>query len=431
MQKRAVSVLVTVLILINIYTPGAFAQPQPQIKSEAAILTDSKTGRVIYEKNADKRLYPASTTKIMSAILVLDKLNLSDVVVASREAVMSIPLGGSNMGIMEGEQLTVEQLLYGMLVASANEACNVIAEYMCGSVDEFVVQMNQKAQELGMSNTKFLNPHGLHSPEHYTTARDMVVLARYAMKNEKFRQVVSTAQYMIEPTNKYTKQRNLVNTNYLVSSTQNASYYYPKATGIKTGYTSQAGNCLVSSASNVGVELIAVTLNAAPQTGAIYSFVDSKALFEYGFRSYENKILVKENETVTEAKVAEGLDNDFVILTAKNDFEALLPVEAGADAIAKTVTLADKIAAPITKGQTLGRISYSYDGYALGEVELVANMDIKRDLFMFIMNRIFGFFNAPAVKIPMIILILIFAALYILRRIKRRRRRRYLRSKRY
>ena len=199
MKKRLCPVLLVVFVLASILAPSAMAEPAapPQVVSEAAILIDRDSGRVLFEQNADKRLYPASTTKIMTAVLVLENLQLDSVVVASNDAVMSIPAGASNMGILEGEQLTVEQLLYGALVESANEACNVLAEYMCGDVDSFVVKMNEKAQALGMQNTKFLNPHGLHSPEHYTTARDLAILARYAMQNETFREVVSTAQYII------------------------------------------------------------------------------------------------------------------------------------------------------------------------------------------------------------------------------------------
>ncbi len=433
MKKRIFPFLFAVLFLCNAFAISAAAEPSapPQLVSEAAILLDRDSGRILFEQNADKRLYPASTTKIMTAILVLENLQLDSVVVASRDAVMSIPAGGSNMGILEGEQLTVEELMYGVLVESANEACNVLAEYMCGDVDSFVIKMNEKAQQLGMQNTKFLNPHGLHSPEHYSTARDLATLARYAMQNETFREMVSTTQYVIDPTNKYTKQRTLNNTNYLISSRQNASYYYPKATGIKTGYTSQAGNCLVSSASQAGTNLIAVTLNAKPQTGAIYSFIDSKALFEYGFANYETRTVVKAGDIISEAKVGEAQGVDAVALSAKADLQGLLPSGTDLAAVTKTVTLNENILAPIAVGDVLGKAVYSYEGYELGTVELTATTEVKRDVFIFVMNRIFGFFNLLWVKIPLLILIVLILILFVNRRIKRKRRRKYLRSKRY
>lgn len=433
MKKRVIYAALIISVLINILcaSPAFAASEPPHIISEGAILIDADSGRVLFEQNADNRLYPASTTKIMTAVLALENLQLDSVAAASYDAVMSIPAGGSNMGIMEGEQLTVEQLLYGMLVASANEACNVVAEYMCGDVDSFVVKMNEKARELGMSNTKFLNPHGLHSPEHYTTARDMAILARYAIQYDKFREIVSTARYTIEPTNKYTTQRVLTNTNYLVSTYQNASYYYPNATGIKTGYTTQAGNCLVSSASKSSTNLIAVTLNAKPQTGAIYSFIDSKALFEYGFENYKTRSIAVPGEIIAEAKVKEGRGADVVTLEAKEELDGLLPADADTANVTKTVTLNENIIAPISVGDVLGRAVYTYDGYELGSVELVSTMEVKRDYFIFIMNRIFGFFNLLWVKIPLLILIALILVMVIMRKIKRRKRRRYLRSKRY
>lgn len=433
MKKHFISFVLFTLFFFNILISGVSAEPSaaPQLVSEAAILIDRDSGRVLFEQNADKRLYPASTTKIMTAILVLENLQLDSVVAASYDAVMSIPVGGSNMGLLEGEQLTVEQLLYGVLVESANEACNVLAEYMCGDVDSFVVKMNEKAQQLGMQNTKYLNAHGLHSPEHYSTARDLSIVARYAMQNEKFREIVSTAQYTIEPTNKYAKVRTLNNTNYLINAYQNASYYYPKATGIKTGYTSAAGNCLVSSASQAGTNFICVTLNAKPQANAVYSFIDSKALFEYGFSNYETRRIIKSGEFISEAKVGEAQGVDTVALTANEDLNGLLPVGTDLSAVTKTVVLDENILAPVAVGDVLGSAVYSYGGYELGKVELVASAEVKRDLFVFIMNRIFGFFNNWWVKIPLIILIILILYVYIKRRIKRKRRRNYLRSKRY
>ena len=432
MKKRFLPIVIIFVILINLFcTSAVFAAQPPQTISEAVILIDQGTGRVLYEKNADKRLYPASTTKIMTAILALENLQLDSVAVASYDAVMSIPVGGSNMGILEGEQLTVEELLYGALVASANEACNVLAEYMCGDVDSFVVRMNEKAAELGMVNTKFLNPHGLHSPEHYTTARDMAILARYAMQNEKFRIMVSTPQYFIEPTNKYSQKRILTSTNHLISRIQNGSYYYSKATGIKTGYTSQAGNCLVSSASKTGTNFIAVTLNAKPQSDAIYSFIDSKALFEYGFTNYETRSLAKPGELIAEAKVKEGRGKDFATLEVSEEVSGLLPADADINNVQKTITLKENILAPIAVGDVLGEVAYTYEGYELGRAALVSNVEVKRDFFIFIMNRIFGFFNLLWVKIPLIIIIAFILYNIISRKLKRRKRRKYLRSRRY
>jgi len=436
MKKRIVSALMLIIMLISVFSGNTFclvalADDAPQLKSESAILIESETGRVIFEKDSDKVLYPASTTKIMTAILVLENLNLDTVVVASKRAVMSIPIGGSNMGLLEGEQLTVEQLLYGVLIQSANEACNVLAEYMCGDVDEFIVMMNKKAAEIGMTNTKYLNTHGLHVPEHHSTARDLAILTRYAMGNKKFRDIVATSEYVIEPTEKYPQQRRMYNTNYLISSKQNASYYYSRAIGVKTGYTSQAGNCLVSAATHAGTEFIAVTLNAEPQPDAIYSFIDSKALLEYGFANYKRKVIVKPDVVVSEAKVGEAQGIDRVALVAAKELSAVLPVDVDPGTLTPEIELAEDIRAPIAQGDVLGFATYSYDGIVVGKVELVANAEVRRDVFMFVMNRIFEFLAHPLVAIPLSIILILFTVLYIIRRMNRRRRRSYLRSQRY
>jgi len=448
MKKRIISAVVLIILIFNIlpntFSGGLFsltaaAAEPPQLKSEAAILIDAESGRVIFEKNCDEVLYPASTTKMMTAILVLENLQLDTVVVASRQAVLSIPAGGSNMGLVEGEQLTVEQLLYGVLIASANEACNVLAEYMCGDTDEFVVLMNKKAAELGMTNTKYLNTHGLHVPEHHSTARDLAILAQYAMQNKKFRDMVATSEYLIEPTEKYPQERRMYNTNYLISSKQNASYYYPKAIGIKTGYTSQAGNCLVSAATHAGTEFIAVTLNAAPQTDAIYSFIDSKALLEYGFANYKRKVIAVPGKQVRdgEASVKEAQGNNYVRLNAATELSAVVESDRNVDNLAPDIVLNGDIRAPIAQGEVLGVATYSYvdektkETIVLGSVDLVAGNDVKLDFFVFLMNKIFEFLGRPYVAIPLAILIILFTVLYIMRKINRRKRRSYLRSQRY
>ena len=211
-MKKYIYTFILALIIIFTYTTSAFAEklPVPTLNAQSAIMIDMKTGKVIYNKNADTKLYPASTTKILTAIIALEKCeDLSTVVTASHAAIDPITLEDSHMGILVGEQLTLEQLIYGMLVYSANDAANVLAIHIAGSLDAFAQMMNEKAQSLGASNSHFMNPHGFHDDEHYTTASDLAVIARYAMGNEKFREIVKTARYIIEPTNKYEETRYL------------------------------------------------------------------------------------------------------------------------------------------------------------------------------------------------------------------------------
>ncbi len=427
-MKTKLIYITTLILLFTVCLP-CICFAAPQTVSGAVILIDADSGRVLYEKNADEKMFPASTTKVMSAILFIENINPSDVVTASYNAVMDIPIGASNMGLMADEQLLAEQLFYGVLVYSANEACNVLAEHMSGSVDAFVEQMNAKAKELGMNSTHFVNPHGLHDENHYTTARDMVKLARYAMQNETFREIVNTVTYYIEPTNKYEERRILSNTNYLIN---NASRYaYSAATGIKTGYTSAAANCLVSSATKGDENLIAVTLGAKQQVDGVYSFIDSKAILEYGFDAFSKKKLSAKDEILAEVKVKHGRGTDFVTAMAETDASALLPTNVTVSEITSEITTTEGLVAPIAKGTIVGTASFYYKDESIGNVNLVAGADVKIDYVSLIFSKILAFFLHPLVLIPILLIAGGFVCLVILAQIKAKKRRRYLRRKRY
>lgn len=426
MRKNLKYIISALLICIFMLPHIAFAAPETL--SGAVILIDADSGRVLYEKNADQKMFPASTTKVMSAILFIENIAPDEIVTASYNAVMDIPLGASNMGLTAGEQLTAEQLFYGVLVCSANEACNVLAEHMSGSIDAFVDQMNAKAKELGMDSTHFVNPHGLHDENHYTTARDMAKIALYAMKNETFRKIVNTQTYYIAPTNKYEEQRILSNTNNLIIGS--SRYAYKPATGIKTGFTSAASNCLVSSATLDDENLIAVTLGAKQQADGVYSFIDSKAILQYGFDAFSQKALTSKDEILAEVKVKYGRGTDFVTAMAEKDVSALLPTNVTVSEIKTEIKTEEKLAAPIAKGTIIGSVSFYYQDELLTSVNLVAGTDVKTDYFVLIFSKILAFFLHPLVLIPILLFVGGFLALVIMAQIKAKKRRRYLRRKR-
>ena len=290
MGKKVVFLLTLCILLTSVLSVGAepLTEGGPDIKSTSAILVEAQSGRVVYEKEADAKAYPASTTKIMTALLAVENLDPATVLTASETAIQ-IDRDGSNMGILSGEELTVEQLLYGLLVHSANDAANVLAEAVAGEISAFVDQMNIRAAELGMTGTHFVNTHGYHDEEHYTTARDLLKLATCAMENELFRKVVATGTYEIPPTNKYKEPRILSNSNCMVNPLRDHRYAYIGAAGIKTGHTSDAGACLVSYAERKGVAFYCVTLNAPVEYEGNYSFLDTIALFDHGFNNFSYK----------------------------------------------------------------------------------------------------------------------------------------------
>ena len=345
------------------------------IYSQGAVLMDSSTGKVLYGKNEDEKLYPASTTKILTAILAIEKCNLTDKITASNNAVMSIPSGYSNAAIQPGESLTVKDLLDLFLIHSANEVGFIFAEHISGSTEDFATLMNQKASELGCKNTHFTNPSGLHDSEHYSTAYDMALIARYCMKNETFRDVVSKTSCTVEATDKY-EERYFKNTNDLIIPS--SKYYYEYAIGIKTGFTTQAKNCLISASLKDELELITVTLGAeATEDGRSGRYVDTLNLFEYGFSNYKIQQVATANTAVKEITIENATkDTKNLELLLKDNITSLTPADLDLTNLDYSVTLNDNISAPISEGDILGKVTYNIDGINYSS-DLVASHGVE------------------------------------------------------
>lgn len=346
------------------------------IHSEAAILIDAKTGKVLYGKNEEEQKYPASTTKILTAIIALERLNLTDKITASYEAVMSIPAGYSNAAIQPGETLTFQELLDMFLIHSANEVGYILAEHISGSVEEFANLMNQKALEIGCTNTHFTNPSGIQDENHYSTAHDMALIAKYCMQNEEFRKVVAKPSCTIAATDKY-EERYFVNTNDLLR--ESSKYYYPYAIGIKTGYTSQAKNCLIAASSKDGLELITVVLGAQSlENGDSARNVDTINLFEYGFSNYKFQTIANQNGIVQEITVPNATeDTENLQLLLKDSISSIVPANFDLNTLDYEVKLNDNLSAPIAQGSIIGTITYHIDGLAY-TTDLLASHDVEK-----------------------------------------------------
>ncbi len=406
------------------------SQKLPELHSDYYLLGDLDTGKILHSKNADQKVYPASTTKILTALITLERLSLTEVVTASQEAISPINHNHSNMGILAGEQLTVEQLLYGLLVHSANDAANVLAVHISGSLEEFAVLMNQRAKELGATNTNFTNAHGFHDDNHYTTAEDLAKMAAFAMKNETFANLVSTVKYQIPPTNKYKDIRYFSNTNMMLSANKTRHHLYSACIGIKTGSTDESGNCLVSAAEKNGTRLLAVVMkckNEGVNEGA-YSFTDSRALFDYGFENYKHITIASKDDVVESSKVREAKDSKRVSLSPLDELRVLLPKTTDLASIKAEATKNDTIKAPIKKGDILGEVTYSLNGEILGTTKLVAINDVERDIFLHIIFTFVDIISDPVVIVAVILLIFVILYARAVQRKKRRKRRRQLRS---
>ena len=249
---------------------------QPVVSSEGAVLMDGASGKVLFSKNGDTRYYPASITKLMTALLVEENCSLDDTVTFSASATTNLESGAVSIGMVEGDTMTVRQCLYALLLKSANEVGNALAEHVSGSVQAFADRMNEKAVKLGCTNTHFTNPHGLNDPEHYTTPKDMALIARAAFQNEVVRTVASTRTYSLPATKKNPSGLTVTMGHKMLNP--NDSRYYEGIIGGKTGYTSKAGNTLVTAAERNGVRMIAVVMKSRST-----HYVDTKAMLDYGF----------------------------------------------------------------------------------------------------------------------------------------------------
>ena len=271
--------------------------------SNCLLLMEKNTGDILYEKNAYEKMYPASTTKIMTAILVIENCYLNEFVTVSASSISAVPPTYSLSGLQAGEKLRVEDLLYILLIPSANDVANLLAEHTSGSIPAFAELMNKKAESLGLTGSHFTNPSGVHDKDLYTTAHDLAILTRYAMDNKKFMDIVKTPTFTIPSTNLHPDEdRSFTNSNLLLIKSD-SNYYYDYATGIKTGFTDPAGDCLVASAKKDGVEFISVCLKGSRlNNGLREKFIDCKSLFDFAFDNYTTfyKNLQEGNQNLSE-----------------------------------------------------------------------------------------------------------------------------------
>lgn len=270
------------------------------LKSRCAILYDAENDNTLFEKNCNQRASPASTTKILTAILSIENLNLTDTVTVSSNAVNSTPIGSSTINLKINENISIKDLLYGLMIKSGNDAANVLAECVSGNIDEFVKLMNNKALQIGCKNTHFANPHGFHENDHYTTAYDLTLIFNYAIKNDIFKNIISTKEYTINETN-LSPARRLINTNKMINESSNL--YYKYLIGGKTGYTDEAMGTFISFAKKDNINLISCVLGAPQGTGTNeYRFTDTKHLLEYGFTNFNNQKILDKNAIRFEIK---------------------------------------------------------------------------------------------------------------------------------
>ena len=379
-------ILYLVFFIISFFTNNTYAQNEElKIYSNACILLENKTGKIIYEKNADQKMYPASTTKILTAILTLERGHLLDKTTVSKSALAEMKSGYATAYLVEGEELTIEELLELLLIHSANDTSNVLAEYISGSIPEFVNLMNNKLQELGCNNTHFVTTNGLHDDNHYTNLKDMATITRYCMKNADFRRIIAMPNCHIKSTNK-SGERLFRNTNSLILPT--SIYYYPGCIGGKTGFTSQDKNCLVSACNKNNMQLIAIVFGASKtEDHKSARYVDSKTLYDYAYSNYSFKEIAKAYDVVKTIEIKNGTtDTKNLDLKLENSINAIVKNDFSENIIPEIV-LNDKLSAPISQNSIVGKAIYTINGETYS-TNLIASHNVEKDESLIFILRI-------------------------------------------
>lgn len=420
MKKLLSFFMAFIIIILSLATPALLSFAEEGDESEQALYTvdgtvyadaymlinlDDEDFPVVAQKNQDKRKFPASLTKMVTAIVTINNVSdLSEKTKVSKAAIMALAnTGASVAGLKPGDEVTVEQLLYLTMVQSACDACQVLAEYVAGSVDEFVKMMNIWVKSIGCENTNFVNPDGLHDENHYSTASDMAKIAIKAMEDSTFEKIATTPRYEYNG-------RTFVHTNFMMDKFH-VSYYYEYASGIKTGSTSQAGYCLVTQASKDGYNYLAVIMDSPMKMLKGYdtkcSFIDARTLFEWAFKSLKYSTVVNADDVIAEITVNNGKDADTVQLVAQEDITTLVPVSLDPSAvIVQPIDLPEEIDAPVKKGSEICEANIIYADTVIAKTTLVASKDVELSTFLKIMNSLKKFFGNKIVLAILILLIL-------------------------
>ncbi|MGJ0846696.1 D-alanyl-D-alanine carboxypeptidase family protein [Tissierella praeacuta] len=353
------------LILIIILSSSIVYGENLSLSAESCILIDGQTGRILYEKDAHRKMPMASTTKIMTALVALDKGSLDDKVVIKKECV---GIEGSSIYLKEGEIITLEDMLYGLMLRSGNDVAEAIALHISGSMDSFVSLMNEKAKSIGALNTNFVNPHGLHNDLHYSTAYDLALITKTAFSYDEFANIVKSKSYMADR----------MENNYFYNKNKTL-WEYNGGDGVKTGYTTKSGRCLVSSASKNGMRLIAVSLRAGDW------FNDNYKLLDYGFNNYKQSFIYDKGQFLKKLNVVNGVKGYVDLVTEKTFFYPLK--EGEREKIKISLDIPSNVEAPIEKGDKIGYIYTYLDGNLIDKSDLTAKSSVRR------INSIEKFFN--------------------------------------
>lgn len=381
---RIKRILLVFIITILTFTTTVSAQT-PEITATSGIVIDCIDGKILYEKNMNEKLYPASMTKVLTAIIVVENCNMQDEVTISKSAINNVQSGYLTANIKEGEILTVEQLLNLLLISSYNDVANALAEHVGGSVENFAIMMNEKAEELGCKNSNFVNSNGAHDVNHYSTAYDMALIAKYAMQFDEIKNIVNKIYYELGTTNKYDKTDRLYQTTneMLLSGSSN---YYKYVEGIKTGFTTPAGYCLMIYAEKNDMPLVSVVMKS---TTSDSRYEDTKKILEYAYSNNTIKT-INEKGTTLQTITIKNATSETKKLNAvlEGTIKAVVKKETDINSFEPNIEIQDNLKAPIKEGTVIGEVIYKIEGKEYHK-NLVAENNVNKSYTLLIFILIF------------------------------------------
>lgn len=391
MKKIRVTAFILIFCtILCLSAPAASALDAPSVVAHSVVVADMNSDHIIYSKNMNEKVAPASLTKIMTVLIAIEaaeagECTLNDMITAQDDCRVGMESDSSTSDIYPGEQMRLEDLLYCAMLESANESCNIIGTYLSGSIAAFVDRMNARAAQLGCLNTHFANTNGLTNPDHYSTAYDFSLITREAIGHELFMTICNTKTYTVPPTNKTAESRTLDSTNALIcaDSMYGSGYLYEGAAGVKTGYTRAAGYCLISTATRNNVGILCIVMGS---TGVLNAerddyghFVDTIALYNWAFANYDYQTVLTTSDGIRKVNVDLAAGDGAVILRPKKDVTLLLPKDFDTSSMTVTnVTIKEaELVAPIDSGTVLGTADILIDGEYYETIELINNMNVE------------------------------------------------------
>ena len=394
-MRKCIFPIILIFCLIFSITAGAYQVSGFEVTAKAAVLLSLDTDEIIYSKNLDTRVYPASLAKLLAAVVLIENTpDLdSEKITMTQEAMYEIMgTGASVVGFKVGEEITARAALAALLIHSGGDCAIAIAHHYGGDSDGFMEMVNAKAAEIGMKNSHFGNPVGLHDEQTYTTVNDLILLTKYALKYDIIMELANQPRYTLVATN-MSEERRLATTNMLIDNT--TSYYYLYARGLKTGFTDEAGRCLISTASYNGYNYLCILTGCKNDWNNRIEFTETANLYRWAFNNFSYKTVIQSSEPVTEIPVRLSQQADFVSLYAKKPLTTIFPDDADLSTVKVVPHLkSESINAPVKSGTVLGFAEVIYAEQVIGKVDLVAGNDVKASTVLVIIDKLRQFLTS-------------------------------------